>query len=458
MHRPCQVALSANSSGTRPKEAARSWKWTLSPAKLKDEIVVHTDFSETRSNSRIVARHERNSVDDLRGASRLAIDAITGVTALVEAMHNTIASGPDLLDRPLERPTRLVTGLVYGAIRGVTELVGASIDTALGLLAGLLGASAPRTEHEAVLAALNGVLGDYLAETRNPLAIEMQLRQGGRALELERNALRLSFPSASRRLLILVHGSCMNDLQWNRRGHDHGAALARDLGLTPLYLHYNSGLHISSNGRELALLLERLASEWPAPLEEIVLVGHSMGGLVSRSACHYGDAAGHVWRKRLRALVCLGSPHHGTPLERAGNSIDVLLGAIRYSAPLARLGKIRSAGVTDMRFGSVLDEHWQGRDRFAIAVHQPPPLRLPDDVDCYAFAATLAPDAAAKPRGDGLVPVDSALGRHENPEHSLAFPTSHQWTGFGMGHLDLLDRPEVYAKLRAFLGAERSRV
>jgi pimeloyl-ACP methyl ester carboxylesterase len=401
---------------------------------------------------RFMAKHERNSVDDLRGASRLAIEATTGVTALVEAMHSTIASGPDILGRPLERPTRLVTGLIYGTIRGVTGLVGASIDVALGQLAGLLGARAPGPEYEAILAALNGVLGDYLSETANPLAIEMHLRREGRALELDRAALRGHFPAAGGKLIVMVHGSCMNDLEWNRRGHDHGAALARDLGHAVLYVHYNSGLHISNNGQKLAELLERLFSQWPAPLEEIALVGHSMGGLVSRSACHYGEAAGHLWRKKLRALVCLGSPHLGTPLERAGSSIDVLLGITRYSAPLARLGKIRSAGVTDMRFGSVLDEDWQGRDRFTNARQRPPLLRLPDGVDCYALAASLAPDATAAPRGDGLVPVDSALGRHPSPELSLGFPASNQWIGFGMGHLDLLDRPEVYAKLVGFLG------
>jgi pimeloyl-ACP methyl ester carboxylesterase len=401
--------------------------------------------------ARSMAKHERNSVDDLRGASRLAIEATTGITALVEAMHRTIAAGPDILGRPLERPTRLVTGLIYGTIRGVTELVGASIDVALEQLAGLLGARAPGPEHEAVLAALNGVLGDYLSETGNPLAIEMHLRREGRALELERAELRRNFPAASGKLVVLVHGSCMNDLEWNRRGHDHGAALERDLGHSALYVHYNSGLHISNNGQKLAELLERLVSHWPVPLEEIVLVGHSMGGLVSRSACHYGETAGHVWRTKLRALVCLGSPHLGTPLERAGNSIDVLLGITRYSAPLARLGKIRSAGVTDMRFGSVLDEHWQGRDRFTNAGKPPSLLRLPDGVACYALAASLTPGATDRPRGDGLVPVDSALGRHPRPELSLGFPASNQWIGFGMGHLDLLDRPEVYAKLVGFL-------
>jgi len=356
-----------------------------------------------------VAKKPRSHVEDLRGASRLAIEATTGVTDLVEAMHNTIAGGPAILGRPLARPVGLVNGIVYGTIRGVTKLVGASIDLALGQLAPLLGESAPGPEREAVLAALNGVLGDYLTETRNPLAIEMRLRHGGHALELERAALREAFPDAGGKVLVLVHGSSMNDRQWSRAGHDHGAALARDLGFTALYLHYNSGLHISTNGRAFAMLLERLVAEWPVPLEELVIVGHSMGGLVARSACHAGEAAEHVWRKKLHRLVCLGSPHHGAPLERGGSWIDVLLGVSRYSAPLARLGKIRSAGVTDMRYGSVLDEHWQGRDRFAYATDPRSLLRLPDDVACYAIAATLAPDAASKARdGSPTPPIHGA--------------------------------------------------
>jgi pimeloyl-ACP methyl ester carboxylesterase len=398
-----------------------------------------------------VTKKTRNHVDDLRGASRLAIDATKSVTDLVEAMHRTIGAGPALLGRPLDGPTRLFTGLVYKSIRGVTQLVGASIDVALAQLAPLLGESIPGPEREAMLAVLNGVLGDYLDETGNPLAIPMGLRRDGHAMALEPQGLRAALPNATGKLVVLVHGSCMHDQQWLRLGHDHGAALARDLGYTPLYLHYNSGLHISTNGRTLAALLEELVAAWPVPLHELVLVGHSMGGLVSRSACRAGETAGHGWRKKLRALVCLGSPHHGAGLERGGNWIDVLLGVSRYSAPFARLGQVRSAGVTDLRFGNVLDEHWEGRDRFAPGRDRRSALALPDGVACYAVAATTATHPSSRLPGDGLVSVDSALGRHARAELTLAFPATHQWIGFGMGHLDLLSRPEVYDTIRRWL-------
>ena len=399
----------------------------------------------------MVTKTTRNHIHDLRGASRLAIEATRSVTNLVEAMHLTIGGGPAVLGRPLEAPTRALTGLVYGSIRGVTKLVGASIDRALTQLAPLVREGTPGPEREAVLAVLNGVLGDYLTATGNPLAIQMQLRQGGHPLEPRRRALRALLPKAGRKLLLLVHGSCLNDRKWLRLGHDHGAALARDLGYTPVYLLYNSGLHISTNGRAFAALLEELVAEWPAQLDELVIVGHSMGGLVARSACHYAEAAAHHWRPRLDKLVCLGSPHHGAPLERGGNWIDLLLGVSRYSAPLARLGKIRSAGVTDMRFGFVLDEHWEGRERFAHGGDPRRTLKLPEGVECYAIAASTAPGPRRKLTGDGLVSVDSALGRHRKPELTLAFPEAHQWISFGTGHLDLLSRPEVYDTIRRWL-------
>jgi hypothetical protein len=400
-----------------------------------------------------MTKKARSHVDDLRGASRLAIEATESVTGLVEAMHRTIGGGPAVLGRPLDGPTRLVTGLVYSTIRGVTHLVGASIDVALAQLGPLLGDSVPGAEREAMLAVLNGVLGDYLDDTGNPLAIAMRLRHDGHELALEPAALRASFATPSRKLVILVHGSCMHDRHWLRLGHDHGAALARDLGYTPLYLHYNSGLHISANGRALSAIIEALVTAWPVPVEELAIVGHSMGGLIARSACHVAESAGHRWRGALRRLVCLGSPHHGAALEQGGNWIDVLLGVSRYSAPLARLGKIRSAGVTDLRYGNVLDEHWHGRDRFARSPDARTPLPLPQAGDCYAVAASTSVGAQPGRRlsGDGLVSVDSALGRHARRELTLAFPEAHQWIGFGMGHLDLLGRPEIYETIRRWL-------
>lgn len=379
--------------------------------------------------------------------SRLAVDATERVTEVVESMHTTIASGPEILGKPLELPVRLLNGLVYGSVRGATRLVGKSIERALDALAPLLGQSVPGPEREAWIAVLNGVLGDHLEATQNPLAIRMSFRHAGHPIALETEALRALFPEA-RRLLVLIHGSCANDLAWNRNGHDHGAALASERGYAAIYLHYNSGLHVSQNGRALDALLDQLIDAWPGEVEEIIMLAHSMGGLVARSAAHFGEMRPDSrWRSKLQKLITLGTPHQGAPLERGGHWIDVLLEVSRYSAPLARLGKLRSAGVTDLRFGFVRDEDWVGRDRFAPHGDTRVAVAWPSAVECSAIAATTSAAGSERLQSDGLVPVDSALGRHPDPKLKLDLPEAHQWIGYGMGHLDLLDRSEVYAQL-----------
>lgn len=389
-----------------------------------------------------MSKKHRSHVDDLRGVSKLAVEATRGVMGLVEAMQVAIASGPAILGAPLEKPVKLATGLVYGTMKGITGVVGAGIDAALSQLGPLLGSSAPGPERELVLAALNGVLGDYLEEQGNPLAIPMTLRRDGAPHTLV---------GATSKLLVLVHGSCATDIMWSFKGHDHGALLAAELGYTPIHAHYNSGLHISTNGKKLSGLLDELVATWPVPLDEIVLLGHSMGGLVARSALAAAEEAGHAWRGGVRALITLGSPHHGAPLERGGNWIDLLLGVSRYSAPFAKLARLRSAGITDLRFGNVLDAHWLGRDRFDFRHDDRTPAPLPHGVACYAVAGTLSIDAASDPLSDGMVPVASAFGDHATPGLDLQFPADHRYLALGTGHLDLLSSKDVHAKLVEWL-------
>jgi pimeloyl-ACP methyl ester carboxylesterase len=385
----------------------------------------------------------------------MAIDATIGLTDLVEALHTRIARQPAELGGPLVAgAVQGLTGLVYKSIRGITRVAGSGIDVGLAQLGPMLREMGSPPPREALVAALNGVLGDYLAETGNPLAIAMRLRRHGQALELTQQALAAAVASPSAKLVVLVHGLCMNDLQWERDGHDHGAALARDLQCTAVYLHHNSGLHISTNGQAFAARLEALVAAWPVPVEELVIIGHSMGGLVARSAHHHGTAAQHRWPRTLRKLVFLGTPHHGAPLERGGNWINLLLEQTPYTAPFARLAKIRSAGITDLRHGSVLDEDWQGRDRFARGADPRRPVPLPDGVRCYAIAATTgrsAGDLGDRLLGDGLVPLASALGRHDDPGFALAFPPPNQWIAYDTGHLGLLSQPAVYERLRSWL-------
>jgi pimeloyl-ACP methyl ester carboxylesterase len=306
---------------------------------------------------------------------------------------------------------------------------------------------------EAALAALNGVIGDHLVASNNSLAIPMQFRHNGKPVN--KDVLSEAIQQSNGRLAILVHGAFMNDLQWNREGHDHGAALARDLGITPLYLHYNAGRHISENGREFSDLLETTIAQAPRPVE-LFIIAYSMGGLVARSACHYGKTSGHSWLNSLQKLLFLGTPHHGAPLEKGGNWINIILELNPYSAPFARLGKVRSRGLTDLRYGNVLDEDWQGHDRFGWSGDRRSLVPLPQGVQCYAIAARSGKKSnklCSDLIGDGLVPVSSALGRHKRPELNLSFPETHQWVGdCRMSHVDLLNHPQVYETIKQWLG------
>jgi pimeloyl-ACP methyl ester carboxylesterase len=340
--------------------------------------------------------------------------------------------------------TRGITGLVYRSVRGSVQLIGRGIDLGLAPFVALLPEGDSTPTRDAFVSAVNGVYGDHLVRTGNPLAIEMSLRYRDRPLDLDKLAGAFGGePDAAPggRMLVLVHGLCMGDLQWNHEGYDHGAALADEFGYTPLYLRYNSGRHVGDNGRAFAELLEIVVANWPRPVEELVILGHSMGGLVARSACHHGQAAGHAWLAHLRKLVFLGTPHHGSPLERGGHGLDFVLEASPYSAPFTRIGRTRSAGITDLRHGSV-----------TTGAHRTVPL--PAGVKCYAAAATLGARRSLLSErliGDGLVPLDSALGRHADPGRTLAIPRTRQWVGHGMGHLELLSRAEVHAQLREWL-------
>lgn len=388
---------------------------------------------------------------DLAGLNRLASDVTVGLTDLAEALHNNIACSPGIGGTPLQEYSSAIAGLVYESVRGVTKLAGASTDGILAQIAPILDAKSSQ-EREAVLAALNGMVGDYLTATGNSLAISMRLRRKGQSLTLEKEALSVAVPPPRDKLLVLVHGLCMNDLQWKRKGSDFGAALARNLGYTPVYLHYNSGLHTSANGRAFATLLETLLQQWPDPLKEFVILAHSMGGLVSRSAYHYAMEAGLAWPQYMRKLVFLGTPHHGALLERGSNWVNIGLGLSPYTAPFVRLGKLRSDGITDLRFGNLLDEDWQGLDRFEHAGDIRRPVPLPERVGCYAIAANIGKKSGDL-FGDGMVPLNSALGRHEDPRRTLSFAPSRQWVGYGMNHWDLLSRPAVYEQIRRWIAA-----
>ena len=401
-------------------------------------------------------RHLRAS--DVRGAARLAAQATSSLSRVVEGGHQP-AWARFAFRGGVPGQTGGVTGLVYKSIRGLTHVIGKGAEASVALLEKYLDsperAGAESPQREAILAALNGVMGDRLLADQNPLAIRMTLRYRGEVLNWQAAP---PMPEANGKLLLMIHGLCRNDLQWDAQHEvqavNHGQTLAAELGFTPIYLRYNSGLHTSQNGRELASQLEQLIRHWPVPVEEISVLAHSMGGLIIRSAVHYAMADGLIWPQRLRNIVFLGTPHHGAPLERAGNIVDVVLGSTSFTAPLARLGQLRSAGITDLRFGCVLDEDWHGHDRF----HRKPDSRLrvplPEGVACFAIAATTAAKRsllADRLIGDGLVPLHSALGHHRDAKRRLDFPKSSQWIAYQTSHMALLSHPDVAAQMLRWL-------
>ena len=385
--------------------------------------------------------------DDLRGLSQLLVRGITTTTDLAEHVHASVLSLPArLTGAPRSTRTRGIPRMAYQGVRATAQLVGAGLDDVLARLPSRWGQGAPSARREAMLAVLNGVMGDHLAATGNALALPMALRINGRTLQLEQPGWPSILASPSSRLLVQVHGLCMNDLQWRHRGHDHGVHLAAEHGYTQVNLHYNSGLSIASNGRAFSALLQQLLEGWPVPIERFAILSHSMGGLVARAAILDATRQSQPWVQQLDQIVFLGTPHHGSPLERAGTMLQTALGLTPWTAPFVRLGELRSAGIQDLRHGSIDDGHHRGI---------PTARQLPANIRAYAVAASTQAATAARGsrnlRGDGLVPVASALGEHSDPNLELRIPSTHKQLVDRTGHVQLLSSPEVYQHLRHWL-------
>lgn len=396
--------------------------------------------------------NKRNPISDLKGAGSLTKDGVSGIIDIVEAIHYNITSLGGLLRKNKNERTTGITGFVYDNIRSITNLSGSGFDVLIDKLSLLLNEKEPAGNHEALVSVVNGVIGDHLVKKNNPLAIPMQLRYNGKSITSHDEIA----PERRKKIVLMIHGSCMNDLQWSRRGHSHGAALLQDLNYTPVYLLYNSGRHVSENGKEFTEIIESFMLNVPDETE-LVILAHSMGGLVSRSAVYYGTMMKHGWVNNLQKLICLGTPHHGAPLEKGGNWIENILENNPFSAPISRLGRIRSAGITDLRYGNILDEDWNRHDRFQRSGDQRVPVPLPESVHCFAIAATMGNSNTKLDKeliGDGLVPLSSALGKHKISMRNLAFPRKNLWIGRNMKHLDLLSNPDVYTIIKHWLNAK----
>ena len=416
-----------------------------------------TTTNPPKSAKRSSSPHLRAS--DVHAVTQLALDATHAVTDMAQGVHQSVLRtlGAPNGDTPAQ--ARGLTGLIYKSIHAATRLIGHGVTRALTqlepLLARLDHLPGESPERAAVIAALNGVMGDRLQASASPLATPMTLRHEGVVLNAQGIA---NLSGVTGKVLLVIHGLCMNELQWSRRqgAHtvNHASALAQAFGYTPIYVRYNSGLHISQNGHALAQQLETLVRHWPTPISEITVLAHSMGGLVIRSAVHAASQAGLQWPKQLKNIIFLGTPHHGAPLERAGNWVDVLLGSTPYSRPFAKLGQLRSAGVTDLRYGLLLDQDWQGHDRFRRQPDRRQPVALPENVACFAVAATTAAKRSAvadRLLGDGLVPPASALGQHADAARHLHFAPERQHMAYRTSHLQLLSSPAITQQLLQWL-------
>ena len=291
-----------------------------------------------------------------------------------------------------------------------------------------------------LVGALNGVLGDFLLANHNPLALPSTLydRYGG----LQRGDL-------DGRVVIFSHGLCMNHLDWSNRGNGGigEKLLAQRDNNTMLYLNYNTGRRISANGRSLANTLEDLVKRNPR-ITSIDLIGHSMGGLVSRSALFYGKQNMHQWFRMVENLVCIGSPHHGAVLERFGFALQEKIGHFPIIKLVSHIVNIRSNGILDLRYGSVRDDDWEHNNaRIGHVDDNRKPAPLPSHINTFLVAGTLEfenrKNKTLKIIGDYLVSVKSALGEHPNPRYQLKLPESHKAVFYGLNHFDIQYHPSV---------------
>jgi pimeloyl-ACP methyl ester carboxylesterase len=390
--------------------------------------------------------------DELRALTRLAFDELGEATGGIGQVHQTIADRAFGAAGPHASPSRVahdaISRGVYAGLRGAAALTGRAAGAAVSGSGRAL-STTPRGA--AVLAVINGLRGDVLEREGSELHQPMAVRIAGRPVEPATVA--DAFPQASGRLVVFVHGLFETEFSWHLGGGDtYGDRLARDAGFTPVDVRYNSGRHISQNGRSLADLLEEVVAAWPVEVERIALVGHSMGGLVARSACCHAAERGDGWVRRVRHTVTLGSPHMGAPLEQAVHYASAALGAVPETRPFAGFLRRRSAGIRDLRQGSLVDEDWRGRDPDALRAAACREVPLLEGSTHHFVAATVTSSRehpVGRLVGDWLVLHPSASGR----SRSRRIPFREE-DGLHVGnthHLALLNHPVVYEQLSEWL-------
>jgi pimeloyl-ACP methyl ester carboxylesterase len=288
------------------------------------------------------------------------------------------------------------------------------------------------------------------------------VRHDDRDLPVTTEALRAAHPDATGDIAVFVHGLCETDVSWRFAAathygdlrSTHGSRLRADHGLTPVVLRYNTGRHICDNGDDLASLLDDLVAAWPVPVERLTLIGHSMGGLVIRAACHAAGEPGAPWVPLVRRIVYLGSPHLGAPLEVAVTAAGVALRKIPETRPLGDALASRSVGIKDLRFGDIRAADWaEVADPDAWRAEPVECTPLLETAEHFYVGATIGrrnDTVAARVIGDALVPWASASGTGRRRRLALDVDRGRHLPG--LHHFDLLNHPRVYAVLRDWLG------
>jgi pimeloyl-ACP methyl ester carboxylesterase len=402
--------------------------------------------------------------EEIAALGDLAGEAAAGATRQIHELHDGIAQRVWRRVGPAALPVRLahdrIANSAYSVAGELTRQVVRAGANAASLARSPDATSIERTPAgRLVVSALNGAFGDMLVRRGNPLALDMTVRRHGRDLELTPAAVSDAYPNAKPRLVVFVHGLCETDDAWKLGAARHvpyGHRMEIERGYTPVDLRYNTGRHISENGRELATRLEALVTSWPTEVHEITLVGHSMGGLVARSACHYGADSACV--AKVRHVFTLGAPHRGAPLEQAANAASVALARLPETRPLARALNARSVGIKDLRYGYLTDECWMDQDCDAFLRDSSREVPFLPTARHYFICATLTrePDAAVgRIIGDLLVLRPSAWAREERGKR-MRFPIEHYHHLGGASHFDLLNHPAIYAQMRRCLASQRA--
>jgi len=348
---------------------------------------------------------------------------------------------------------------VGAVLRVVTDpFLGDEAETATPLRRDALGTLPWWVDH--LEGTVNGFVGDHLARRGNGLDLGMRLRHEGRAVAPD--ALSRSLPETTPKVCVFVHGLSATEWSWvlyaDRVWGDpstcYASKLCEDLGYTPLFVRYNSGRHVSENGRALSELIAAVCAHYPVPIEQLALVGHSMGGLVARSAAHEGQRSKARWIDRLQHVFCIGSPHLGAPLEKG---VHLLSAALRWipaagaSVPAAVIDG-RSDGIKDLRHGYTTDDEWRSADPDAPLHDNRHDVPLVDGVTYSAVGGTITRDPdhpVGRLLGDLLVRKPSASGDAPDPARRVRFHSREVFPG--MNHLQLANHPAVYELLRSTL-------